>query len=284
MDLVGLVLKMKRLQVRLDRQCHADGVIHKQFDGEPFGSVYLTMDPRSQATAASFNLNRVYLCGTEGGLAVEGLQKLIGMFTEEGVRRFFAWLSPGPEMESMRRWLADNGFERNRWVKYPTLVHDATAATAQGRTDLEIKEVSAAEVAAASDRLGETMWPDYARSAGKDGCYHYMAFDRARPVAIAALYAFEDIGYLAMASTAEPDRRRGAQQALIARRIDKARELGCAIVVSETLSVLEGSLRNLRRAGFREIYDKEVYEWKSPSSELPARAPSPQINRPGDIA
>ena len=30
---------------------------------------------------------------------------------------------------------------------------------------------------------------------------------------------------------------------------------------SETLSMLEGSLRNLHHAGFREIYEKEVYLW-----------------------
>jgi GNAT superfamily N-acetyltransferase len=226
-----------------------------------FGNCYVTMDPSSQAAVASFNFNRVYLCGSGGGLDAEGIQQLIGMFIEAGVQRFFAWLSPGPDMDNVRRWLADSGFERNRWVKYPTLVHDDTAAPAQVRTDLEIKEVSAAEVAAASDRLGEAMWPDYARSAGKDGCYHYMAFDGMRPVATAALYAFEDIGYLAMASTAQGDRRRGAQQALIGHRIAKARDLGCPILVSETLSMLEGSLRNLHHAGFREIYEKEVYLW-----------------------
>jgi GNAT superfamily N-acetyltransferase len=265
----SLALKMRELQAWLDRQCQAEGLIRKQFDRAPFGRCYATMDPRSQAAAASFNLNRVYLCGTDGGLDAEGVLRLIGMFTEAGVRRFFAWLSPGPGMDGARRWLADSGFERNRWVKYPTFVHDGTAAPAQVRTDLEIKEVGAAEVAAASDQLGEVMWPDYARSAGKDGCYHYMAFDGARPVAIAALYAFEDIGHLAMASTAPDDRRRGAQQALIAHRIAKARDLGCPVLVSETLSLLEGSLRNLQRAGFREIYEKEVYEWKA-SSEAPA--------------
>jgi GNAT superfamily N-acetyltransferase len=103
----------------------------------------------------------------------------------------------------------------------------------------------------------------YARSAGKEGFFHYMAFDRDRPVAIAALYMFENIGYLAMASTAESHRRRGAQQALIAKRIEKAEAVGCTIMVSETLYMLQHSYRNLQRAGFQEIYEKEVYEWNS---------------------
>ena len=75
-----------------------------------------------------------------------------------------------------------------------------------------------------------------------------------RPVAIAALAVFEDLGYLFAAATRETDRQRGAQQALIARRIERAEQVGCPILVSETLSILEHSLRNLQRAGFREIY------------------------------
>ena len=88
-----------------------------------------------------------------------------------------------------------------------------------------------------------------------------MAFDGARPVAIAALCVFEDIGYLMAAATVESHRRRGAQQALIAKRAERAEQLGCSSQVSETLYMLEHSYRNLQRAGFCEAYEKEVYEW-----------------------
>jgi GNAT superfamily N-acetyltransferase len=86
-------------------------------------------------------------------------------------------------------------------------------------------------------------------------------------VAIASLAVFEDMAYLLSASTNEADRGRGAQQALIAARLAYAEKLGCAIAVSETLNVLEHSLRNLQRAGFREVYEKEVYAWKDPHGE-----------------
>jgi GNAT superfamily N-acetyltransferase len=78
---------------------------------------------------------------------------------------------------------------------------------------------------------------------------------------VAALCVFEDLGYLMAARTAETHRKRGAQQALIAERIKRAEQIGCPILVSETLTMLEHSLRNLQRAGFQEVYDKEVYEW-----------------------
>ena len=95
------------------------------------------------------------------------------------------------------------------------------------------------------------MWGEYERSFGKDGFTHFMAFDGPRPVAIAAL------------AIAIRGRKRGAQSALIAARIAKARALGCTAVATETLTMLEHSLRNLKRAGFRVAYEKEVYEWSA---------------------
>jgi len=86
-----------------------------------------------------------------------------------------------------------------------------------------------------------------------------MAFEGEQPVASAVLCTFKELGYLSMALTAEPFRRRGAQSALIAQRIKKAVTVGCKIVVSETLSILEHSLGNLQKAGFKVAYEKEVY-------------------------
>jgi hypothetical protein len=77
------------------------------------------------------------------------------------------------------------------------------------------------------------------------------------------LCLFEGIGYLMAAATAENDRKRGAQQALIAKRIARAEQSGCSIQVSETLYLIEDSLRNLQRAGFEEAYEKEVYGWSA---------------------
>jgi hypothetical protein len=80
-----------------------------------------------------------------------------------------------------------------------------------------------------------------------------MAFEGERPVASAALCAFEELGYLGMALNVEPFRRRGAQSALITRRIKKAVEVGCKIV-SETLSIAKHSPGSKRQvsSGIRE--------------------------------
>jgi GNAT superfamily N-acetyltransferase len=266
MDKIALSLKLKRFIPWFDSRCEPGRQVRKQFDGAPFGNCYVTVDPACQGPAASGNLNRVYLCGTEAGLLPEGLDRLIELFTAAGAKRFFVWLSPGPDMDRVRGWLKERGLSRGRWTGYPTLCRSGRSPV-RFRTDFEIREVGPAEIAAARDQLGETMWPEYARPAGKEGFFHYMAFDGTRPVAIAALCIFEDLGYLMAARTAESHRKRGAQQALIAARIERAERIGASMLVSETLTMLEHSLRNLQRAGFREAYEKEVYEWSSIDSE-----------------
>jgi GNAT superfamily N-acetyltransferase len=260
MDTIGLSLKMKRLTRWLDGQNRS--AARKQFRGSPFGDCYVTVDPDRQGPFASVNLNRVYLCGREAGMEADSVGRLIDLFSVEGVKRFFVWLSPGPEMDVVRGWLEAGGLSRIRRTGYPTLCRD-TFAPVQFRTDLEVRQVSAEQIEAARDQLGETLWPEYANSAGRDGFFHYMAFDGTRPVAIAALCVFEDLGYLMAAATAESHRQRGAQQALIAKRIERAERQGCSILVSETLYMLEHSYRNLQRAGFHEAYEKEVYEWNA---------------------
>jgi hypothetical protein len=58
-------------------------------------------------------------------------------------------------------------------------------------------------------------------------------------------------------------RKRGARQALIAKRIERAEQIGCSMLVSETLHMLEHFFRNLQRSGFQEAYEKGVYEWNA---------------------
>src|SRR5262249_45351822 len=152
----------------------------------PFGACYVTVDRERQAKAASANHNRIYLCGHEEGLEPEGLDSLRGTFADAGVERTYIWLSPGPDMDEVRAWLAQRGCKRVRWTTYPVL-RRSTEGAPSFSTDLQIREVGQREVAAAKAAMGEAMWPDYARSIGKDGLVHFMAFDGARPVAIGML-------------------------------------------------------------------------------------------------
>jgi GNAT superfamily N-acetyltransferase len=260
MNVFDLSLRMKRLTPWLDGQRPSGRFVRRFFDGPPFGHCYVTLDPDRQARFASGNANRVYMAGAEPGMDADSIRRLIDLFAAEGIERFFVWLSPGPGIDTVRGWLAASGFTRVRWTGYPTMWRTGRSPV-RFSTGLDIREVGADDIAAMRDPPDEMIWPDYVRTAGCEGFFHYMAFDGACPVAIAVLCVFEGIGYLTSAATAESHRGRGAQLALIARRLERAEALGCEIEVSETLYMLEHSCRNLQRAGFEVAYEKEVYEW-----------------------
>ena len=112
--------KMKRLTQWLDSQRPPGHFIQKRFGGPPLGSCYLTIDPARQARFASGNINRVYLCGAEPGMDSGSIRHFIDLFAAEGIGRFFVWLSPGPQMDAVRRWLNASGLTRVQWTGYPT--------------------------------------------------------------------------------------------------------------------------------------------------------------------
>src|SRR5258707_12973198 len=87
-----------------------DGFIRKQFDGPPFGNCYVTIDPGGEAPFASANKNRVYLCGRDAGMDAESIRHLVDLFAGQGIKRFFVWLSPGPDMELVRGCSRRPGF------------------------------------------------------------------------------------------------------------------------------------------------------------------------------
>jgi hypothetical protein len=257
-DDFALARTMQRLAAAIDACCRPAGAMRRVCDGAPFGNAYVCVSPGEESKFASANHNRIHLCGTDGGLTAEGFAQLCRLYAEAGVGRFFVWLTPGPGMDEVRGWVAAAGMARNPHVTYPTLGRAAGAAE-RVSTEIEVRELVPADAAATLARMEGACWPDFRHCVGAPGFFHYVAFDHDRPVGSAALQVRDDVGHLCMGFTAEPDRRRGAQQALIARRIDKATALGCRILVSETLSFLKSSLGNLRRAGFAPVYDKEVY-------------------------
>jgi acetyltransferase (GNAT) family protein len=259
-DPVELALRMKRLSARMDARSDSDGLMQYRFDAEPFGSAYVTVSSSEQGPVASSNSNRVTLCGTEEGLTAEGLVRIADLFRQAGVKRYYVWLSPGPRIEVVRGWLIDAGMTPNPYVQYPTLARDASPVLPVV-TKIEVREVEFSEAKRVVECHEGIAFPEYARLPAETSGWHYFAaFNSGEAIATARLYVRGDLGYLGTAFTGEPFRRRGAQQALIVNRIEAAVALGCRVLISETLSILKNSLSNLEKAGFRTIFEKEVYE------------------------
>jgi GNAT superfamily N-acetyltransferase len=256
----SLPAQLHRLRPWLDARRRHRPLEALQSAAPPRGTAYATRDPSSTAPAASFNENRIYLLGAEGGLRQEGLAQLADWYRQQGIGRFFVWLSPGPMASEVGRWLESQGLALIPWTRYPVMMLARPPAQVPG-TDLAVREVSADEVRAAAPLLDSALSADCLASAGQPGMLHFMAFDGGTPVAVAALALFEDLGYLTFAGTHPAHGGRGAQQALIAARVARAQQAGCASVASETLSMLPHSMKNLERLGFVEVHDKRVYRF-----------------------
>lgn len=237
-DTLALARAMKRLSACMDRRCRPAGFLHNTFAAAPFGTAYVCISPGEQGADASANHNRVQICGADGGLTAAGLAGLLRLFGDAGIRRFFVWLAPGPDIEAVRGWLVEAGLAPVGHAICPTLARAVGAPVAMP-AGLEVREMASADAAEAM-------------------MIHYVAYDRERPIGCAALCAFEEIGYLSTALTTSTDRHRGAQQALLAKRIMTAAALGCRTLIAET-PPHEASWHDLHVAGFEPVYAMDVY-------------------------
>lgn len=133
-----------------------------------------------------------------------------------------------------------------------------------GTSSLRVAEVGRgeaavwAEIVSRAYGLPETAWPFTARATDADGWSCWLALDGDEPVAGAALWSDGTHGYLGFAGTDPAHRGKGGQGVLFAARIDRARELGCRALVTETGERVPGrpsdSYRNILRYGFQERY------------------------------
>jgi hypothetical protein len=105
--------------------------------------------------------------------------------------------------------------------------------------------------------------PMLAGTVGRPGWHQYIAFDDDLPAAVAALYVRNEVGWLGVAATLAEYRRRGAQGALMARRICDGGKLGCEWLITETGQERPDkpnpSFHNMLRTGFKVAYDRPNY-------------------------
>lgn len=95
----------------------------------------------------------------------------------------------------------------------------------------------------------------------------YGAWDGDDLVATATLFVGGEIGTLSGAATLPSHRGRGAQGALMVRRINDAADAGCAWITCETGAETpenpNPSLHNMRRTGLTELYERRNWVWRA---------------------
>lgn len=137
------------------------------------------------------------------------------------------------------------------------------------RTTYTVAEIDAADAhtfeGIVAEALGvlPVMAPVVRSTVGHEHWHFYLVRDGTRPIAGAAMFVHGRGAWLGLSATLPSDRGRGAQTALLTRRLRDAATFGCAWVSAdtqpETVAQPNPSYRNMRRAGMDVLYSRSKY-------------------------
>jgi GNAT superfamily N-acetyltransferase len=228
------------------------------------GGAFVSIASRLPATAVV--LNRTLGLGLTKTETRADIVETVNTYRTIGVERFFVQVHPDAAPSTIGDWLVAEGLEKARgWQKFCR----GREAVRRGTADFRIDEIGPehgaafARIACNAFDLGDAAVPWLAALAGRSRWHIFMAFVGDEPAGIGALYVEDDIGSTDLGATAPRFRGRGIQQAVLARRIECALDLGCREIVTCTGVAVPGdpqhSYSNIKRAGFRETYVRENY-------------------------
>jgi hypothetical protein len=213
--------------------------------------------------------NRVVGLGMFEPATPGAVDACVDFFRRAEVPRFFVQLCPAARPPDLAGWLTARGLRHhNNWQRLYRATAGAPDAPPGGVRVAPIDR-TAADVAAgivgAAFGFPPPLVTWFAELVGRPGWRHYLAFDGDQPVATAGMFVSGDAAWLGWAATASDARGRGAQTALIVRRIADAAAAGCRHLVVETAEDTpekpNPSTRNLHRLGFADLYLRPNYIW-----------------------
>ena len=228
----------------------------------PVGGVNGTIAPKLDILA----FNRVVGLGIKEPIDERIIDIILNKIEANGVKRFFIQIHPEVFDDNLRKLLTSHNFYHyNNWVR---LIRD-NSSTANTKTNLVIKKISKSE----SKSFAEIViiafnWPPeltdwVAAPVGRKNWHHFMAFKKDVPIATAAFYHSGEFAWFDLAATHPDFQGKGAQSALLARRIEDCRNLGVKTIIVETAEQTSEkeapSYRNVLKAGFKEAYKRPNY-------------------------
>jgi ribosomal protein S18 acetylase RimI-like enzyme len=218
-------------------------------------------------------LNRIIGLGLQIPTTDRTITSVIEAFVESGSPRFFIPVAPLAGAAETTRRLEQRGARHyNNWMRLSCSLDRVPAPGGALRVEVIDSRGGAAFGSIVADAFG---YPAAIaglpiRTIGRTGWRHYLAYDAEQPVAAAAMYVAGDAAWFGFAATAASHRGRGAQTALILRRLGDARDAGCRWVsvetAEDTVEKNAPSFRNLRRLGFEVAYTRPNYLWTRPEA------------------
>jgi len=216
--------------------------------------------------------NRAVGIGIRRPATEDDIDRIVASYRDLGVSRFLVSISPAAKPVAIASWLEARGFRRhNAWVKLHREAGRMPEIATMGVRIEEIGPDRALEFGrivqtgfSMTDVAGEWV----ALTVGRPGWRHYLALNGTKPVAAAAMHLRGSWAWFGFMATLEEARGRGAQSALIARRIHDAHEAGVRWLSVETAEDTPErdapSFRNVLRLGFQVAYVRPNWLWKEP--------------------
>ncbi|MEX0958858.1 MAG: GNAT family N-acetyltransferase [Burkholderiales bacterium] len=212
--------------------------------------------------------NRAIGLGLAGTIDDAQILKVLSAFRGAGIDNFWVHVSPAAQSAGLAARLHTHGLDAHRrsWTKFargpeaPPAAHCELSLRAASRMDME----PTAEILAPAFDMPAAGGRILAAVIGRPNWHVYVVRDGKRLVAVGGLYLERPLAYLVFAATDPTYRRRGAQAALMQKRIETACARGCTLITTETGTPLHAdepnpSFQNMLRFGFHPTATRENY-------------------------
>lgn len=227
---------------------HGTGMHH-----EWAGSALVVSLPASDAKA----FNRILGLGVLEPASEEMIDLALAFFQATGVSPAFQ-MAPIAQPAEVTDWLYARGLEpQDSWIKF----YRDRSPVEPVVTDLYVTEIGPESAWHFADVLAEGFgspeWQGFWMAAlvGRPDWHIYVAYDGDTPAATGAMFCRDGVGWLGFGATHPDFRRRGAQGAIMAKRLEEGMAMGCEWFVTETWEPEAGnansSLNNMMRGGFQ---------------------------------
>ena len=212
--------------------------------------------------------NRVIGLGILEPVTPDVLTDIHGLY--QGLPAYAVQIGPESRPINLSGWLEScDILPRDNWAK----VYRPATNEIDVPTDLRVEKLGAAhfrafaQVAATAFGMPPAIAPWLKAIAERPDWHVYGAFDGDDLVATGTMFARGNTAWLGIGGTLPGHRKRGAQGAIMARRIRDAAALGCDWVITETDEDTperpNPSFHNMTRTGFRLAYHRRNYIFKA---------------------
>jgi hypothetical protein len=220
--------------------------------------------------------NRTIGLGFEPELTEDQLSEIISSYAAAGIRRWLLEWSPEAQPRAAETWFAREG-ARPMTPTVKLWRNLSQGVPAVGQSAVVVVEIDKANARTFQETVAEAlgvpriMAPVVRSTIGHEHWHFYLALEGERAIAGAAMFVRGEGAWFGLSATIPSDRERGAQTALLARRLRDAAALGCAWVSAdtqpETAARPNPSFRNMRRAGMDILYSRPKYLFVSDSRQ-----------------